>query len=100
MKPDPSIRTRCSFESRAEGWSVCSRISVSAGVAGSFVQHIEARAVGAQHRPVLDMQKHPRMPQFGIAAVAGDNPLIDMDDFRRRGVGGGALHLAASHPLW
>ena len=100
MKPDPSIRTRCNFESRAEGWSVCSMISVSAGVAGSFVQHIEARAVGAQNGSVLDMQKYPRMSQFGIAAVAGDCPVIDMDDFGRRRAGGGAVHLVASHPLW
>ena len=39
------------------------------------------------------MQEHPWMPQFGIAAVAGDCPVIDVDYFCRRRAGGGAVHL-------
>src|SRR5271157_5896998 len=98
MKPDPSIRIRCSFWSRAGADSACSRMSVSAGVTGSFVQHIEARAVGAQHGSVLDVQEHPWMAQGGVAAVAGDRAVVDVDDLGRGG--GGAVHLAASHTLW
>src|SRR5262245_44746287 len=93
MKPDPSIRTRCSFFWSAAGAiSAGSRISVSAGVAGSFFQHVEARAIGAQHRILLDVQEHPRMAQRGVAAVASDRAVVHVDDFGR--AGGGAVHIA------
>src|SRR6478609_5403748 len=100
MKPDPSIRIRCSFWSRTVASPGSRTVLVSGAVTCSFVQHIEARAVGAQDGSVLNVEEHPRMAQRNVAAVAGDHPIVDMDDFGRRRAGGGAVHLAASHPLW
>src|ERR1700760_4461304 len=98
MKPDPSIRMTCWVVSSVAAGSTCSRMSVSAGVAGSFVQHIEARAVGAQHRTVGDVQEHARMAECRVAAVAGHCAVVHVDDLGRGG--GGAIHGTASHPLW
>src|SRR4051812_14138311 len=92
MKPDPSIRIRCSVRSAAVGCPVGSRISVSDGVAGSWVQDVETRTVGAQHRVPIDIQEHARMPQRTITAVAGDGPVVHFDDLGR--AGGSAIHLA------
>jgi acylglycerol lipase len=49
-------------------------------VAGSFVQDVEAGAIGAHHLVIFDIQKHPRMAQR--TAIAGDGPVIDVKCFR------------------
>lgn len=82
MKPEPSIRTR---------WSVCScccgsagracAVSVSAARGEPFVQNVEARAIGADNLPLLYIEKDTGMAERAIAAVAGDDALIHVDDF-------------------
>ena len=55
MKPDPSIRTTCGAvpvaATRSASTTGSTAVSMSAGVAGSLVQHIKPRAIGARHRP-------------------------------------------------
>jgi hypothetical protein len=64
---------------------------MSAGVAGSFVQHIEARAIRAHDRLILDVQKHPRVAECAVAPIAGDGAVVHVDDL---GGDGGAVRLA------
>src|SRR5580704_13647666 len=89
MKPDPSIRTRCGAVpvSAAGGTAV----SMSAGVAGPFVQHIEPRAVRAHDRLRLDVQEHARVAERAITAIAGNGAVVDVDDL---GGGGRAVRHA------
>ncbi len=50
------------------------------GVAGAFVQHVEAGAVRAHNLAFRDPQVDARMAERPVAAIAGDSPVIDMDD--------------------
>src|SRR5271165_4635761 len=83
MKPDPSIRTRCGA---VPAWAAGrTAVSVSAGVAGPLVQHIEPRAVRAHDRLRLDVQEHARVAERAVAAIAGNGAVVDMDDLGGRG---------------
>jgi acylglycerol lipase len=86
MNPDPSIRIRCVWFDGCGGVSTSAASvvsSVSAGVAGSFVQNIKSRAIRAHHLLVLDPEKHARMPECATATVTGDSSLVDMDNLGR-----------------
>jgi hypothetical protein len=76
MKPDPSIRTK---------WSglVSDWVSMSAGVAGSRVQDIKARAVRANDILAGDPQENAGMAERTIATVACDRAVVYMDDLGR-----------------
>jgi hypothetical protein len=88
MNPDPSIRTRLgAFEAAVMAGSGATL--VSGAVARSFVQDIEAGAIGTDDILALDMQEHPRVPEGRIgAAIAGDCAVVDVDDFGRGGAVG------------
>jgi hypothetical protein len=94
MKPDPSIRIKCSLAGAASAAASTVR-SMSAGVIGSRVQDVQARAVRAHHLLVWDAQENPRVTQRTVAAIAGDSAGVDMDDLGRchgrGGCGGGAV---------
>ena len=53
-------------------------------VAGSFVQDVDARAVGAHHLPVLDTQEHAGWPR-ALTAVTGDGAVVDVKGLRWKG---------------
>src|SRR5271163_2821303 len=88
MKPDPSIRTRCGAVPASA--AAATAVSMSAGVAASLVQHIEARAVRAHNRLILDVQKHPRVAERAVDAIAGDGAVVHVDDLG--GDGGAVWH--------
>src|ERR1700733_6247287 len=66
MKPEPSTSTRC--------------MSVAA-ISGPRIQHVDARAIGADDLGLHDTQKDPRVAEAPVAAVAGDHAVVDVDDF-------------------
>src|SRR5271155_5686900 len=83
MKPDPSIRTRCgAVPASAAGRTA---VSMSAGVAGPFIQNVKPRAVRAHDRLRLDVQEHARVAQRAVAAIAGNGAVVDVDDLGGRG---------------
>src|SRR4051794_40399794 len=97
MNPDPSIRIRCSFSAvAATSAGTSAAISMSAGVIGSWVQDIQARAIWAHHLLAGDAHIHPRVTQRTASAIAGDGARIDMDDLgrghRRLHAWGGGVH--------
>src|SRR3954454_7776048 len=100
MKPDPSIRIRWSGWLSGGGPSRVSRsvVSVSAGVACPFLQYVEARAVRAHDRLVLDAQEHAWMAERTVPAIAGDHPLVHVNGLRRRRAGGAAVHFRSFAP--
>ena len=58
-------------------------------VAGAFVQHIEPGAIRAHDVMPDDAQPYARMPERAVAAVAGHDPLVDVDDLGGSGRRGG-----------
>jgi hypothetical protein len=62
---------------------------MSAGVVGSWVQDVEARAVRAHHLLVWDTQEDPRVAQGTVAAIAGNGAGVHVDDLGRCHRGGG-----------
>src|SRR5271167_1663290 len=90
MNPEPSIRTRCS--------GVSPGISAGAGprdvpgispggsmsaVASSFIQDVEAGAIGAHHLLLLNIKEHAGMAQR--TAIAGDGTVVDVKSLRGEG---------------
>jgi hypothetical protein len=66
---------------------------MSAGVIGSRVQDVKARAIRAHHLLVWNAEEDPRVTQGTIAAIASDGAGVDMDDLGRchgRGDWGGS----------
>ncbi len=83
MKPEPSISSRC-----RSGFVAAASALMAVPVAGARVQHVEPRAIGADGLPVGNPQIDARMAERAVAAVAGDCPVIDMDDLEgERGLG-------------
>src|ERR1700723_1019124 len=68
MNPEPSISTRCI--------GVFSPGELVSAVAASFVQDVDAGAIGAHHLVVLDVKEHARMAEG--AAIAGDSAVVDV----------------------
>src|SRR3954451_21457711 len=91
MKPDPSIRTRWAEALAGAPCAGSTWMSVSGAVARSRVQDVEARAIGAHHPVMLDVQEHARVPQ-GTAAVAGHVRIVHMDRLRGTRLGGTIRH--------
>src|SRR5271156_1416710 len=89
MKPDPSIRRR--WGAGPAGAAGGAAVSMSAGVAGPFVQDIEPRAVRAHNRLCLDVEEDARVTERAVAAIAGNGAVVDVDDL---GCGGRAVRHA------
>src|SRR4051794_32986751 len=108
MKPDPSIRIRCSGWPSDGAGSACSKSSASVPSAVTPSrprvcpgnQHIQARAVRTHHGLILDVQEDAWMPERAVAAIAGDDLFVDMDDLGGCRVGSRAVHLGVPRPLW
>src|SRR6185437_6406381 len=91
MKPDPSISTKCSGRVSSAAAGVMGA-SVSAGVAGSCIKDVEARAIRAHHALIFDVKEDPRMAERTVAPVAGDGAIGDMDRLGRGRRGGTVRH--------
>ena len=74
-----------------------SRMSVSAGVAGSFVQDIEARAIGAHHRR-SSMCRNTRGWPSAASPPSQATCVVHMDDLGRCRLR--CRPSCCSHPLW
>jgi hypothetical protein len=91
MNPEPSISTRCIGVSpgiSAGGVPGDVPEASMSAVAGSFIQDIDAGAIGAHHLVVLNIQEHARVAQR--TAIAGDGAVVDVKCLR--GEGGAVRH--------
>jgi hypothetical protein len=100
MKPEPSIRTRWSGRSATTASAGSSSgVSVSVARAGSFVQNIEARTIGALHLALFDAEIHAGMAQDPVAPITGNHGVIHADDLGRQG-GNRHIRHADLFPCW
>ncbi len=103
MKPDPSIRIRCSV------WSA-DRARPPASPGADVSVRCRDRLLRSAHRGASNTGTSRIGPRYAGTPADGPSALsppsqatvrvVDLDDFGRRRAGGGAVHLAASHPLW
>jgi hypothetical protein len=84
MNPEPSIRMRCSgLAARSVSAGTGPTMSMSAGVIGSRVQDVKARAIRAHDLLAWNPQENPRVAQSTVAAIAGHGACVHMNDLGR-----------------